>query len=197
VEKQRNSGIDIVSVTQTTRRSAVGESSAPIISAYISPILSNQTASVVAATGRAAGLEVNRPGDVGPLRVLIDTGASHDNYIREDVAKLLVEAGGHRLPCSSKICSGLTSKQFCVDCAGIFNFNFKYFNNLTNSFDIIQLAAKVAPIPEPIFIGDPICRRHTLPLRCYSAFVDEPLHQLLLPNEKMSMIRLISENLST
>ena len=195
VDRHRTSGMDTISVTRTTRNSAVRESSTPIISAYISPILSMQTVSVTAKT-RAIGPEVGRQDEIGPLRVMIDTGASHDNYIREDVAKMLVEAGGQRLPCSSKVCSGLTSQQFCVDCEGTFNFNFKYFNELTNSFNIIPLTAKVAPVPEPIFIGDPTCRRHALPIRCFSAFIDEPLHQVLLPDEKLSMIRLISENVS-
>jgi len=55
------------------------------------------------------------PGAIGPIDALIDTGASHDNYISEEVAEMLGKAGSHRCPCSTKICSGLGNQQFCVD----------------------------------------------------------------------------------
>lgn len=45
---------------------------------------------------------------VGPVEaIMIDTDASHDDYISEEVAEMRLKAGGQRCPCTTKICSGL------------------------------------------------------------------------------------------
>jgi hypothetical protein len=191
--------VDTVSTTRTMRDMGPG-SSTPIISVYISPILNikERTAlnAVVPGTAVSQRAEVGDI-EIGPLRAMIDTGASHDNYIREDVAQLLISKGGQRLPCQSKICSGLTSHQFCVDCEGIFKFNLKFKNDLLNTSDSIQISAKVGPVPEPIFIGDPTCRENALVLKCFGAFVDQPLSSALTPDERFGLIGLISGNASS
>jgi hypothetical protein len=112
---------------------------------------------------------------------------------------MLIEKGGQRLPCQSKICSGLnsSSKQFCVDCSGIFNFNLKFKNDVLNIYETIQISAKVGPIPEPIFIGDPTCRANSLTIRCFKAFVDTSLNEVLSDTERFSLIQLLSYNSST
>ena len=110
-------------------------------------------------------------GAMGPVEALFDTGASHDNYVSEAVAEMLLKAGNRSEPCLAKICSGLgENQQFCVDCKCILKFKLIFFNDLLEKYEEIVIRAKVANISEPIFIGAPTIREHALLLRCYRSF---------------------------
>ena len=188
----------------------------PLIDVVISPVFDSQAMAepipIVTTEGKAGATahgvkpgptaaRVNHPshrdpiarapaGTVGPIRALIDTGASHDNYISKEVAGMLLEAGVKCTPCTSKICSGLgTSHEFCVDCSGIFKFKLSFFNDLLKIYETIVVSAKVAPIMEPIFIGAPTSREYSLPLRCFRAFLQEPISTALRPAEVLALVQ--------
>jgi transposase InsO family protein len=85
------------------------------------------------------------------VTTLIDTGAIDSDYISPATAERLETLGAARR--MRKSCLVCSLKNICTQCLGRFEIDYKFFNELTNSDEIIPLLVDVADIAYDLIIG--------------------------------------------
>ena len=95
------------------------------------------------------------------VAALLDTGAIDRSYVSVDIGKALERAGSFVTPCDvDKICS--CSSNICFKCSGKVSLHLKFFNELTNSYEMIFLTATIVESDFDVIVGRPDIGRYDL-----------------------------------
>ena len=105
---------------------------------------------------------------------MLDTGAIDRSYVSIEVGKELKKAGSLVAPCDvDKICS--CSRDNCFACLGKVPLHLKFFNELTNSFEMISLVATIIESDFDVIVGRPDIGRNDLINKCYKQMFSDVL----------------------
>ena len=108
------------------------------------------------------------------VAVMLDTGAIDRSYVSIEVGKELKKAGSLVAPCDvDKICS--CSRDNCFACLGKVPLHLKFFNELTNSFEMISLVATIIESDFDVIVGRPDIGRNDLINKCYKQMFSDVL----------------------
>jgi hypothetical protein len=125
-----------------------------------------------AANSATLPCQITLPGHVIDTRFFLDSGAVSGNYVSEDIAKRLREAGAKEYPQEGKrVCMAIGS--VCRPCGNVFEFPLRFFNESINDHESIDIKASVFDTQWPIMIGLPSIRTHRLTQKLMSHFVSE------------------------
>ena len=116
-----------------------------------------------------------------PVNVLLDTGATSDNYVSPDIAKAICDSGVETTPCTTCVCSGLGDSSICYKCMGSIYVPISFYNQLTKVYDTLNLNFKILEIKYNVVIGLPTIWNEGLILKCIDRFVNPMVWKSLRP----------------
>jgi hypothetical protein len=117
------------------------------------------------------------------VKVLLDTGAIHSNYISAEMADILSNIGFKSEPCFDRVTSCISSSvSDYVTCKGVMTVNLVYFDELINKESSVELQCKIIESNIPLVIGLPTIRAEQLVQRMESFFLRPIRSGIVLEN---------------
>ena len=105
------------------------------------------------------------------VECLPDTGAWSANYINEATAEWLRAMGVKRQECSTRVCSGLgTRQQFCVPCSGTYTFLITIYNDMLDGDETLSITANEIPSTYAVLLGRKTIKENNISLKCFRFF---------------------------
>lgn len=100
---------------------------------------------------------------------LLDSGALHGNYIREDMAKEAVDIGYILTHDTTTVCTPFSG--MCVNTTAVIQLNILFLNEVLKITQNLFLTFKVIDMNHEMIIGKQTIREHDLTVKCRSNFI--------------------------